>query len=153
MQKVKVVLYADVNKETGELQNQQALLSPVPVIRTQYNSRYHPKKQEINDEPSMTVPDMAMSINEIMKRFANGMPIDGGKVPMYEEEGDVMRSDEYKKLDLAEREEYMESVRQELIDIQKRVKERRAKVEQDNLDKIIEARVKAKMEKGGSNES
>lgn len=49
-------------------------------------SDYDYKKvvEEVNNQPSLTVPDQSMSIIEIMKRFAKGLPIDGERVPWYE---------------------------------------------------------------------
>jgi len=36
---------------------------------------YEPEVGEINDQPDMTVPDMSMSIREIMLRYASGQPL------------------------------------------------------------------------------
>lgn len=43
------------------------------VFQTQYNTFYD--EGEVNDEPSMTTPDMALSMGEIMTRFNQGRPL------------------------------------------------------------------------------
>ena len=43
---------------------------------------------EVNEEPSETIPDQSMSISELIHRFASGLPMDGERVPFYENEDD-----------------------------------------------------------------
>lgn len=70
------------------------------VVRSMLN--YVPKPGEVNTMPSMTVPDQCMSLQEILKRFARGLPVDGGRVPLYDEENDLP---DIRTLDLTERAE------------------------------------------------
>lgn len=75
---------------------------------------------EIISEPSLTVPDQALSIREILKRYASGLPLGGSQEPIYEgEEGDGI---DPRRLDLAERQELEIAARQELAEIEKRLK-------------------------------
>lgn len=70
-------------------------------------------------QPSMTVPNEAMSIREILVRYSRGLPIDA-KVPIYDEENDLP---DPKKMDLADWEEMQIAARQEV----KRIKEKHEK--------------------------
>lgn len=80
--------------------------------KTPWNAWQFPKKYEINDQPSMTIPDQTMSMQEILRRFASGLPIQGAKVPEYTGEDDDMPDMEH--MDLAERQEVLEAARDEL---------------------------------------
>lgn len=41
---------------------------------------------EINPYPSLTIPDQAMTIPELLRRHTQGMPLTGSKVPFYDGE-------------------------------------------------------------------
>lgn len=64
-------------------------------------------------QPSMTVPDQSMSMKEILARYATGAPIKGeAREPIYlGEDGEGI---DLKKLDLADREEVLNTARAEL---------------------------------------
>lgn len=72
-------------------------------FQTAYNR--HPVDGEKNDQPSKTVPDQTMSLRELIRRYASGLPINGQKVPLYEENPDFDNLPDPRTLDLAEREE------------------------------------------------
>lgn len=44
---------------------------------TSFNTRYNRKKEipVVNDQPSKTVPDQALSVKEILQRYAQGRPL------------------------------------------------------------------------------
>ena len=146
LQKIKKVLYNEYD-ETGVLIVEDKLSSePIPLIRTHYNSRFYPKHGEINLEPSMTIPDEAMTIAEIVRRYASGLPLTGGKVPMYEEEGDMP---DLSKLDLAERQIIIEEAQEEIKAISDRVNKRKQEAAEYRMEKLIKERLaKKEQEKG-----
>jgi len=76
---------------------------------------YEEYKGEVNNQPSQTIPDQAMSIKEILQRFARGLPIEQFS-PKYDT--DDVSEDDYlpdpRTLDLAERQEMSEIFRQEI---------------------------------------
>jgi hypothetical protein len=78
-----------------------------------YNSEE--QQYEVNKQKSLTIPDQALSIKEILNRFARGLDIEGFK-PIYDD--DINDNDDYlpdpRTLDLAEREELKEQFQNEL---------------------------------------
>lgn len=62
-------------KAIDERLQEEGLVLTHPVIRFQTQWDYAEEVGEVNTEPSMTVPDMSMSINEIMLRYAQGRPL------------------------------------------------------------------------------
>lgn len=75
---------------------------------------YQPAKGEVNNQPSETVPDQAMSIKEIMTRYAKGLPLGGAKTPTWDEEDDLP---DLRTLDLEERAELKLLYEAELAEI------------------------------------
>jgi len=89
---------------------------------------------EVNRQPSMTVPDQTMSIKEIERRFGAGLPLGGGRKPSdpdtsLMDEEDLIHTDilhiNPATLDLAERAELRDAVNTELGEIKHRDRERR----------------------------
>lgn len=96
-----------VNEETGELE------------------RVFPDSYEVNNEPSNTVPDMTMSIAEIMERHTRGIPINK-KIEVYNGDEEVVP--DLSKMDLADRQEFIERTKEEIEATKKKfVAEREAK--------------------------
>lgn len=71
-------------------------------FRTKYNRKEQPKG-EVNTLPSMTVPDQSMSIQEIVRRYASGLPLGGERVPFYMDEDtdlpDLSKMDKIERLE------------------------------------------------------
>ncbi len=76
---------------------------------------------KVNDQPDQTIPDQAMSIKEILKRYARGLPVEQFK-PNYEDD-DVSTDDflpDPRTMDLAERQEFEEMIREEFYEISRK---------------------------------
>lgn len=76
-------------------------------MKTQFQTQYsrHEVPGEKNNLPSRTVPDQTMSLRELIRRYTQGLPINGAKVPLYDDDPENNDLPDPKKLDLAEREE------------------------------------------------
>lgn len=100
-----------------------------PTYKTPYNANKWPKDHEKNYAPSMTVPDQSMSIKEIMDRHAKGLPIIGnGNVPMYEDETTgILWPADWEKMDISEKQEYMEQAAKEIVQIREKHKKQKEK--------------------------
>lgn len=99
-----------------------------------WSTQYNPIKVtgEINNEPSLTRPNEAMSIREIMVRFTRGLPIDQ-KVPLYEEDQFLP---DVRHMDLADVQTLREQVAQD-------IENKKAKVEQEHKENITKKELQA----------
>lgn len=89
--------------------------------KTNYNAHLFPRVDEKNYQPSLTVPNQSLSIKEILTRYAQGLGVDGIKVPVYngEEDFDI----DVKRLDLAEIQELKEANYQRIADLRKEMQD------------------------------
>lgn len=91
-----------------------------PFIRTQWNRHLHARRYERFKQPSMTIPDQTMTISELLRRHANGLPYSGPQVPVYDEniDGEDPDFDDYmpdlSKMDLADAQLYREQALQDI---------------------------------------
>lgn len=72
--------------------------------------------EEKTNKISMSVPDQSLSVIEILKRYAKGLPLGGQRVPIYEDD-DIEGMPDVSKMDLADRQEYFETVKDEVTKI------------------------------------
>ncbi len=87
-------------------------------INSWSNYDHTEQQYEVNKQKSLTIPDQAMSIKEILNRYARGLDVEGFK-PIYDDD-DITLDDtmpDPRNMDLAEREEYKEYVLQELYSL------------------------------------
>lgn len=80
------------------MKKEKVVIKDRAIVLTQWNGP-HPVQGELNFLPSETVPDQTMSMREIVSRFARGLPIEGAKNPVYNDDMDLP---DPKKLDLEE---------------------------------------------------
>jgi hypothetical protein len=91
-------------------------------VRNMFNASEF-NDDEVNELPSETVPDQSMSVRELLRRYASGLPLSNGKESIYEgEDGDGI---DPRRLDLAERQELEIAARQELAEIEERLKSKK----------------------------
>lgn len=84
------------------------------MIRHPFNYLAHPRSGLFFTLPSLTVPDMTMSIREILERHSRGLPLDGVRIPVYQDDEDYSDMPDPRYLDLAERQELKEDYEAEL---------------------------------------
>lgn len=107
----------------------------VGKVKNNLNAVAFPKQYEINDQPSMTVPDQTMTLKEILDRYAKGLPVNGNNaVPLYDEEDTLP---DMRTLDLSERAELAEQFAEELHEIKSK-DEKRKKQQEENDKKELE---------------
>jgi hypothetical protein len=106
------------------------------TLKNSGNASNFPYSGEVNNKPSETVPDQTMTMREILTRYAKGLPIDGAKTPLWEDgEGYAKDPD---TLDLAEREELATAAREELQQINERIKAAQQNRDAKNKHKITD---------------
>ena len=96
----------------------------VGEIRHWLNAHNSTKNYEKNDQPSKTIPDQTMSVAEIMRRHVRGIPIEAGKVPLYEEENTMP---DLSKMDLVDRQEYLDNAKDELDQLKRKMNQKAKK--------------------------
>jgi len=82
-------------------------------VKNIYSSILFEKQYEQNNEPSLTIPDQTLSIKQILERYASGQSLEG-KTPYYDESESEEYYPEPRYMDLAEREEYANQIKEEL---------------------------------------
>lgn len=112
--------------------------------RVFHQFNYVPQKGEVNTLPSETVPDMSMSVNEILTRFAQGRPLSVSNNLHYT--GDEYTPD-VRTMDLVELEEMRRANAERINELNNKLeevdKEKKSKKEKDKLRKEIEQELKA----------
>ena len=106
------------------------------TIKNSGNANEFPYDGEVNNQPSETVPDQTMTMREILTRYAKGLPIDGARTPLWEDGEGFAKDPE--TLDLAEREELAAQAREELQQINERIKAAQQKRDAKNKNKITD---------------
>jgi hypothetical protein len=106
-------------------------------VKNSLNYEYQDQLGEVNTLPSMTIPDQTMSIRTIVDRYAKGLPV-SAFTPIYE--GEDFYMPDPKTLDLVERAELLENVKQEVESLKSRQWKETQDVENtvENLKKDVE---------------
>lgn len=86
-----------------------------------------------SQKPSMTIPDQSMTVAELVERNKRGLPLGGGRVPMYSTDPENDYLPDIAKLDLAEIQEMKEQVASQISEAK------------DNLQKIEQTKKNRKM--------
>lgn len=105
----------------------------LPKFSNQYNQHLFDHKKESNRKPSMTVPDQALSIKQIMDRFARGLPMGGGFTPVYNGEEDILEGVDPRKLDLVEKAEIKKTIQNTIKNITKKYEANQSQIEKQKV--------------------
>lgn len=114
-------------------------------FKTHSNASNFPDNGEINTEPSMTIPDQSLSVQELVYRYTHGMELGGGRVGVWEEDEEIQFPANWDKLDLSEKHDFFEEKRLELEDLNKKVVAKRNQMAEEAKAKELEAAVAAKL--------
>lgn len=97
---------------------------------------------EKNYKPSETVPDMAMSLREMLANHVHGLPIDQtGMNAVYDPDGELP---DVKSLDLVEIHEMSTALQKRVVEIFEDLKEKRKLADDEEKEKEILERLRAK---------
>lgn len=152
--------YEQLNAEFAE----QLPAAPLPElpghrgykVRTMYNRTLRDQVLELNTMPSETIPDQSMSVEEIVRRFASGMPLNGGE-PLFADDDDSEDLDSVEgynlaTLDLSELAELKQKAEKFMVEFKakadlKAKEERQAKHDAEiasKADELLKSREEAK---------
>lgn len=114
--------------------------------KTPYNQKDQGKFYEVNLEPTETLPDQSMSVQEILRRYASGLPLGGGREPVYNEESESLmnyeRLDKVGKIEVQRR--YQERLKEIDEDLQLQEKTKREAERQNLINQEVEKKFKEK---------
>lgn len=115
-------------------------------FKTPYNAMAHPCRGERIIGPTLTVPDQTMTISEIMRRFASGLPVGGAKVPIWDgETDDDLDLSQYDRADRAmiakEKAEELNALRERIETSEKERQARKQKWRDEQLIKATKAQM------------
>jgi len=91
-----------------------------PRIKHNFEYQYLKIEGQKFTQPSMTIPDQTMSIPELIRRYAQGLPLGAPRVPIYEGDDDPMQGINFKKLDLSEQMQQLKIFSNEIKETNKR---------------------------------
>lgn len=113
------------------------------IFTNQFN--YQKPKGETSNLPSLTIPDQTMTIRELIERHVRGLPLDEGKIPIYNGEEDDLP--DLRTLDLSEiaqlKQSNQEYIKEQEITYNKNESEKRKKA----FDKLVEDQVQERLKK------
>lgn len=139
MSKKKIV----VNKNLAEWNEQ----FPRTKFKTQYTEqKLFPDDPEINYQPSKTIPDDALTIPEMIKRYASGRPIYGKSGDPQYSEDEVPNFD---RMDLTELADYGAHLAERLKDGLKRAQDAKAVLDKQKADEELERLVQERIKSAG----
>lgn len=96
---------------------------------------YESRSGEVFTEPSMTVPDQALPLKKILSDYTRGVMPASIRNPEYHGEEYVP---DLKSMDLSELADYMQDVRDEMIDLENEQKRRKSEAEKQAIrDEIL----------------
>lgn len=123
-----------------------AVVSGMPY-KTQFNAIKYPVRGEVNNLPSKTVPDLSMSVKELIYRYTHGLSLGEGKTPVYDSESEIQMPPDWDKLDISEKREWLSEKTAEYEEIQDRLRRQNAelleKQRQKEVDEAVERKLKA----------
>lgn len=71
-------------------------------FKTHYNAKDFPDPGERSIQPSLTIPDQSMSIQEMIDRHRRGLPIRGYADAEYTDQADILEGRDLRQMDLEE---------------------------------------------------
>jgi hypothetical protein len=97
--------------------NKSNLKRYIMKVKNSLNYDYNQELGEVNYLPSMTIPDQTMTIRNIVDRYTRGLPVTGFN-PVYD--GEDYYIPDPRTLDLVERQEMAEQIKQEVESLKSR---------------------------------
>lgn len=95
---------------------------------------------------SQTIPNQAISVREILRRFRSGLPLEGvvTSKPVFEEE----EIPDFKKMDMTELDEYKERIKNTYEEYQNHLKDEENNRKKAEFDKKVEDEIEKRTQQG-----
>lgn len=109
------------------------------MFKTAYNYKQDKAFMEQNNEPSMTVPDLSITVNELFMKYRSGIPVTASEIGEYDENSDIEDFDvtRVEGFDLLEATTMLEDIaarKQELSELEVAAKARAEKLEAEGAE-------------------
>lgn len=120
----------------------------VVVVNKRFQTAYNrenfrnKKDYETITRPSMTIPNEALSVPDIIRRYAQGLPPVGARTPIYEGEDSPFAGIDINRMDLVERHNLLEEVKRNIREQQTRRMEELKQKQQAAYKKQVDEGVK-----------
>lgn len=112
--------FVEVDRSTGEIPERT-----LPIVRTWLNNHLFPKHGEVNNKPSLTLPDQSLTVKQMLDRQSKGLPYNVVTAePMYYGEDEMP---DLKKMDLSEIQDMREFIQEKIKTAQAEAVENRKK--------------------------
>lgn len=99
----------------------------------------------VKDSTSQTVPDQTLTMRQLLDRYSRGIPIGNAKTPIYD--GEDVNPVDVEHMDLADREDYFNSIKTELNELQSKAADREAKKRKAKADAELANRLSEELAK------
>ncbi|WNK13080.1 MAG: hypothetical protein [Microvirus sp.] len=110
------------------------------------NYDYTKELREQNNGESQTVPDQALTIPEVLKRYASGRPLDVAVYDDYQGDAEHLTGVDIRTMDIEEVHELLTITKTNLQKLQDETNIRRKKEYDEKLEESIIAKFKARQE-------
>ena len=91
-------------------------------ILNKYSAQNMHFKGETFTLPSLTGPDQAMTIKQLIERFQRGIPLGGQREIEYNDGDDILNGVDPRTLDISEKFDMIDRLSSELLDIKDKIK-------------------------------
>lgn len=116
------------------------------LFKHHFNAKEFSTKGERNRSlPSLTIKDKSMSVQEIVRRFASGLPLTGIKTTFYEEDPELPYVD-FAKMDLAEREAHLKQASDHVANLKKQMRKLAADKKAQEQQKLEQLQLELKQQ-------
>lgn len=120
--------------------NPKTNVDVIPTFRTPYNHKAIGIIKMVSKQPSKTVPDMSMTIKQILEQRTKGIAPALGKIPIYQGGDEFIP--EIQKLDLVDRQELYHRARvqiEEMKELYEQIKTDKERVERETQEQKEQA--------------
>lgn len=93
-------------------------------VKHYLNREEFPKNYKVITMPSETIPDQSLTMRQILDRYAKGLPLDA-KTPEWHDDDEFNPLPDVRTLDLTEKQELLQSAKDELQTIKTKIAEKR----------------------------
>lgn len=132
-----------------EMNIPEPIMHDIPPVKirwkTQFNAHLFPSRAEKITAPSITVPDMTLSIPEIIERHTSGLDYGNGKVPLYSGGSDLLDGINPNTLDLSEKFDILETAKLRYQEREQELRNQQEALRKQEFEDIVAQEVETRL--------